>query len=492
MNISELLECLDEKLSIDEKIVSKKALKRKRRAAKKAAKKAIEKEQSKASTQDSQDTNTNQQNENIIKYELIALEDQANEHTEEYNQFMLIIDKYIATVEQQWSQIEQEWKREGSDKGCPKEVLDKAKQVAQYAKTQLEDIVNNQLPKYADKLHKEELIYLHNQLLALQQMIEGKLKLIDSIMPVSELAIEDKQKSKLQKIFDTKKYKTLIYSDFEKAQKGLKDPWEKIKKLQEQAKKAEYKEFRNNLYKTIIEIPVVTDIFKAIMYSNPFTAFLLDGVKVKCLFDNIKNIIEQKGKKKKQPEGIKEDYLDQRGLPNPKYFPAFNLRELEWALKSNQEFVDYINVSYNHSGVSIEDKASVKKLVNSLLKNFKNNEDREDAVDDLTTLVKRIISIADYMEWNTYKDLQNAQLEATGNTDKESDQIAAKDTNIMKQLQAQVDVLKDMDHTDNEIIKQLTGKGYSENQVKKALKRYEPQQESLLESFNKLLEEAQR
>ena len=231
MNISELLECLDEKLSIDEKIVSKKALKRKRRAAKKAAKKAIEKEQSKASTQDSQDTNTNQQTEQNTQ--LIVYQQPQEEISEHFKKVIETLHNIMSNYDSNLKKAVDLWKNDGDDAICSMEIWEPLNKTIEQ--------LQNDITKCLDQLNYTELSYQELQVLdIITTDINGYVQKVQqyilSLKPNLSLAdLGQRETTKVDKPDNKRKNQKLITykifaKDFKKFDGGVKGIFDALKK----------------------------------------------------------------------------------------------------------------------------------------------------------------------------------------------------------------------------------------------------------------------
>lgn len=472
MNISELLECLDEKLSIDEKIVSKKALKRKRRAAKKAAKKAIEKEQSKASAQDSQNTNTNQQTEQPEQNtQLIVYQQPQEEISEHFKKVIETLHNIMSNYDSNLKKAVDLWKNDGDDAICSMEIWEPLNKTVEQ--------LQSDITKCLDQLNYTELSYQELQVLdiittAINGYVQKVQQYILSLKPNLSLAdLGQRETTKVDKPHNKRKKQKLITykifaKDFKKFDGGVKGIFDALKKASTLTGytiapiAGKVTEFFVDAVWAFLTQPLAKDIVKVLMYSNPITAFLFDNVKFG--FDKQLDKLRQNAKEKAQNMQHKDNHTE-RGLC--KDVSNYTLKELKREFYGNKPFVDLVNVAYNHPEVRIEDKKQLRSLTMAIDKGLQIKK-IETVKTNMTKLVKVCDTICDTMDWNKPIQWQNliTKFNAKGNTQKELEKIKKKKVKDTKEVSAD---------------------DYALLQKIKAA-----QQESLLESFNKLLEEAQR
>lgn len=469
MNISELLECLDEKLSIDEKIVSKKALKRKRRAAKKAAKKAIEKEQSKTSTQDSQHTNTNQQTEQNTQ--LIVYQQTQEEISEHFKKVIETLHNIMSNYDTNFKKAVDLWKNDGDDSICSMQIWETLNKTVEQ--------LQNDVTTCLHQLNYNELSYQELQVLdiittGINGYVQKVQQYILSLKPNLSLAdLGQRETTKVDKADNKRRKQKLITykifaKDFKKFDSGVKGIFDALKKattltgytIAPIAGKAT--EFFVDTVWAFLTQPLAKDIVKVLMYSNPITAFLFDNVNFG--FDKQLDKLRQNAKEKAQNMQHKDNHTE-RGLC--KDVSNYTLEELKREFYGNKAFVDLVNVAYNHPEVRIEDKKQLRSLTMAIDKGLQVKK-IETARTNMAKLVKVCDTICDTMNWKKPIQWQNliTKFNAKGNTQKELEKIKKKKVKDTKEVSAD---------------------DYALLQKIKAA-----QQESLLESLNKLLEEAER
>lgn len=468
MNISELLECLDEKLSIDEKIVSKKALKRKRRAVKKAAKKAIEKEQSKTSTQDSQHINTNQQPEQNTQ--LIIYQQPQEEISEHFKKVIETLHNIMSNYDTNFKKAVDLWKNDGDDSICSMQIWKALNKTVQQ--------LQNDTTQCLDQLNYNELSYQELQVLdiittGINGYVQKVQQYILSLKPNLSLAdLGQRETTKVHKPDNKRRKQKLITykifaKDFKKFDSGVKGIFDALKKattltgytIAPIAGKAT--EFFVDAVWTFLTQPLAKDIVKVLMYSNPITAFLFDNVNFG--FDKQLDKLRQNAKEKAQNMQHKDNHTE-RGLC--KDVSNYTLKELKREFYGNKAFVDLVNVAYNHPEVRIEDKKQLRSLTMAIDKGLQVKK-IETVRTNMAKLVKVCDTICDIMHWKKPIQWQNliTKFNAKGNTQKELEKIKKKKVKDTKEVSAE---------------------DYALLQKVKAA-----QQESVLESLNKLLEEAE-
>lgn len=469
MNISELLECLDEKLSIDEKIVSKKALKRKRRAAKKAAKKAIQKEQSNTSTQDSQHTNTNQQPEQNTQ--LIVYQQSQEEISEHFKKVIETLHNIMSNYDTNFKKAVDIWKNDGDDSICSMQIWDTLNKTVQ----QLQSDVTTCL----DQLNYNELSYQELQVLdtittGINGYVQKVQQYILSLKPNLSLAdLGQRETTKIDKPDNKRRKQKLITykifaKDFKKFDSGVKGILDALKKATTLTGytiapiAGKVTEFFVDAVWAFLTQPLAKDIVKMLMYSNPITAFLFDDVKFG--FDKHLDKLRQNAKEKAQNMQHKDNHTERRLC---KDVSNYTLKELKREFYGNKAFVDLVNVAYNHPEVRIEDKKQLRSLTMAIDKGLQVKK-LETVRTNMTKLIKVCDTICDTMDWKKPIQWQNliTKFNAKGNTQKELEKIKKKKVKDTKEVSAD---------------------DYALLQKVKAA-----HQESLLESLNKLLEEAER
>ena len=464
--LDELVEvlCLAEDLDVqtlnrtilNERIMSKKQARKLRKQQELAKKKA---EQEKAQKeQQANDTEEDKQEQNnpgtqLITYDPNYMEEVVTDYSENFKKFIELFNQLIQKYGPEFEKGVGIWKAQGNEKLCPEDAYKILKAAIDGLQQESQTLVEQTLPQLQEGMHDQELDYINLQMTALSGFLEKKSQLIESIHPeayiegetVEEtpeltgdqtpeltgaelLALPDKSKKK-----DDKEYKDLLYyEEWAKSNKDVDEIWKKIRDNEEEVSKLGWGDFIKKHFHpmdwfgdrlwAIITSPLAKDIVKAIMYCNPITAALFDGYIVgfgiKKGLKNIKNW-RDKRKAKGKPKRDKSFY-DERHIP--KDISKLKLHELYNELHGNEEFVGWINAGFNHPEVTAPDKSDLRRFVRGCDRAFEQKK-VADFRNYLTKLIDKVSEICDYMKWETYKDLQQAQLEATGNTKEEMDNI---------------------------------------------------------------------
>lgn len=435
---------------LNEKITTKKALRRKRRQQRKLAQ---QKAKEQAEQEENQETEEKQPKQEIIKYDPNPVEDTPQDYSENFKKFIQLFNALIQKYGPEFEKGMKIWQAQGNEKLCPQEAYDVLMNAINGLQQETQALLEQTLPQLQEGMHDQEIDYIQLQLTALNGFLEKKSQLIESIHPENVLEGEVEETPELetgadllalpdnskQDKKDDKKYKdVLYYEDWAKSNKDVDEIWKKIRDNEEEISKLGWGDFvKKNFHPVdwfgdrlwaIVTSPLAKDIVKAIMYCNPITAALFDGYiagfGIKQGLENIEKWkAARKADKEKQRAKKPESFYNNRHIP--KDISKLKLNELYNELHGNEDLVGWINASFNHPEVTTDDKYALRKGVRDFTKAFKNKK-VDDARKAFNTIKDKVNEICDYMEWETYKDLQKAQMEATGNTEKEISKVAKK------------------------------------------------------------------
>ena len=519
--------------SIDEKIMSKKAAKRRRIKAKRLAQKRAEEAKVKEQEKQAEE----QETEKEPGTALIVYQEVDNEYEEISEDFTNLIQTLDQANDKHKKEIEQAmgiWKQAGEDSQCPEDVWNMLNTSINNYKNTVEQTLNS---IDLEKLQQPELQILDRYLTGIngyiekasQQIMAAKPNLVEAdfkapvvqqdgklvtqtgtdvatttgtaLVPATGTAVATVDTTPLdepekQKDDKRKKKKLVSYKTFWDNFKTLKDAldalWQGLKVIGEAIKKGAKAlaglalqpiSFLNDKLYAFLTSPLAKDIVKTFMYANPFTKMLFDGDFGKLnigILDKVHNALSKvtQGPKKGDPTKSKPENYTQRKLP--KSLDNKTLKELKKEFYNNRALVDLINVSYNHPEVKIQDKADLEKYVNQI-KRAINTKNIEGIRSKFKSLIKTCDKICDYMDWVKPKDWQNLitkYLKARGNTKKEQDKIDKKRKSTPKTKE------KDSGMSDEAIDKIV-------DKLAKKLQNQEAYTEERIIKLEKLLEEAE-
>ena len=455
---------------LNEKITTKKALRRKRRQQRKLAKKQAEQQAQEQETEEQtqEEEQTNEPSTALIVYDANAgVEETPQDYSEAFKKFNELYNAILNKYSPVWEQAKHIWEQAGKDKPCPQEAYDLLKQTIQECAADVKSLIDNQLPQLMEEMYVEELDYVDYQLTAMNGFLEKKSELIDSIHP--ELVVDQEEvekidgettpelqtgadllalpdKSKQQKQDTRKKTKLLTYDVWSKSDSKMESIWNGITNAAKRLSQLPFADFlkgavqgvagwfEEGLWK-IINSPLAKDIVMAIMYTNPITAALFDGYianfGIKEGLDKLRNKRQEKAAKQKQEqENETNKKYNKRGILQ-------NVDGLKWnKLKrefyGNKKFVDLVNLCFNHNEVDKKDKADVRKYTKKVDIIFKKKEKAkiDEARKNFNSLLNTLNKICDYMEWddsnniiNVIKTWNSKRKGNVGNTNKELQDI---------------------------------------------------------------------
>lgn len=440
---------------LNEKITTKKALRRKRRKQRQLAKqKAQQEKEQQEKDEIEQNKEDNQPKQEIIKYDPNYMEEVVTDYSDNFKQFIKLFNDLITKYGPQIAKGAQIWASKGQNQPCPQEAYDILMNAIKGLQQEAQTLMEQTLPQLQEGMHDQEIEYIQVQLTALNGYLEKKSQLIESIHPEDVLEGEEEEKALTSEISgllpdgqhnpqtqdkDDKKYKNVLYyEDWAKSNRDTDEIWKKVEDNEKELAGLGWGDFiKKNLHPVdwfgdklwaTITSPLAKDIVKAIMYCNPISAALFDGYiagfGIKQSLENIgKWRAERKQEKEKAREKKPESFYDKRHIP--KDISNLKLNELYNELHGNEELVGWINAGFNHSDVTTDHKYYLRKYVRDFERAFKNKK-VDDARKAFNNIIQTVTEVCDYMDWKTYKDLQKAQLEATGNTKEEISKVAKK------------------------------------------------------------------
>ena len=464
-------ESLDESI-LNEKITSKKALRRKRRAARKAAKLAAEQKQQ-ASDPEVVDAEVVDDGEfststSLMVYDENNVTETPKDYSESFIKFMELFNNILEKYTPEWEKGQKLWEQAGKDKPCPEEAFKYLKQCIDGCQAEFKALMENEFPQLSDTMEPEELQYLEYQMTAVNGFLEKKAQIVNSIEPENVLDAETieqisgevqqelpgettlalpgpTQKQTTDKDKRTKD-KILTYDSWAKGNDKLNEAWGGIVKAAKKLGNTPFAEFLKSIpggvgewfegkLWSFLTSPLAKDIVKAFMYCNPITAALFDGYVVdlglKDGLDKVKAKRQESiNKRKAKNASNKEKYkYDDKGLPQN--FKEWKWEELKKEFFGNKDFVDLVNLCYNHTEVANKDKGELQRLAEATTRIFKT--DKRSQIDtvrnNMTKMLDTVNKICDYMSWdkpgkiNALKTAWSKWKGNKGNTQKDKEKI---------------------------------------------------------------------
>ena len=459
INLVETLSDLINEESLNEKIMSKRKARRlkRKKAALEKAKQAQQNEPIEAELIDdnssgNDDSGNTSDNDNefkpLIVYDKKYAEAQEDKRTDYSENFKTFIGKYntiLSKYSPMWEKAEQIWNQAGKDKPCPQEAYDLYKQAIEGFQQELADLAENVFPQLSEQMYDEEVEYIEMQMTAANKFLEEYGKAIEALHP-EQLELPDKLKDevgtdvatvdKADVDINKKGHHTNVHKDnkgkdlisleeFKKITKETKNAWKGITDAEKTLsntgwvdflkKYAHPLEWFNDTVWSFITSQVVNDLIKTIMYSNPITAMIYDGkilnFGVKKGLDNIRAYrdkrkqLREKKREEEQAKKNPKEFYDKRGLP--KSLKNCTLEDMKVQFYGNIHFVNLTNTAYNHPDTGADDSAFIEETVKSIEDGFY-NKNRETVYKNFTQLLKKLNEIADYQEWETAYDFENA------------------------------------------------------------------------------------
>ena len=549
-------ENISEKIMTKKQAKRKKALRAKRRAEKLARQQAEQKKLLQQAAQKSEpdtveaelvddggdnnngsDNNKEDDNQPKEFKQLIVYNEKADttaeptDYSEAFKKVIQLYNELIKKYTERLKEADEKWQQAGKDKPCPPDVYNMAKQTIEEAQKEFESFLNNEIPQYADEMREEELAYIETQFTAINKFLEDYGKAIESLHP-EELAIPDNLKDDIEKettdlattdkgnvdSLNSDKYKTqkhksnqgkdlITYEKFRKMTHECKNVWKAITESEQELAKTSWGDFIKKLNPTdwfedrlwsFINSAVVNDFVKTLMYSNPITAMLYDGklinFGVKSGLQKIKAYRDKqraaKEKAKETKEKKQKDFYDERGLP--KSLKDLTLKEMYNEYYGNPHFVELVNTAYNHPDTAADDSALIEDYTDNITQGFK-DQNRASVYKNFSYLIKKLIEVADYQEWNDAKSFETARIEAGNDLNKKRKQNnleiykASKkknktsDKNIESDIKGYISAYKQLNndknpkrdeiisalkqHANNEIEAELNNMGYQESYI---------------------------
>lgn len=524
--------------SIDEKIMSKKAARRRRLRAKKLAQKKAQ-QQAELEKEQEQNVENSEEKQEGTGTALVVYQDVSDEYdqiTEQFTNVIQILDQANEKHKQEVEQAMGIWKQAGEDSQCPEDAWNMLNtSINNYRNTVDQAVATLDL----EKLQQPELQILDRYLTGIngyiekasQQIMAAKPNLVEAdfkapavqqdgelvtqtgtdvatttgtaLVPATGTAVATVDTTPLEEPEeekdDKRKRKNLVsykrfWDNFKTLKdaldalcQGLKVVWDAIKKGAKALAGLALQpiSFLNDKLFAFLTSPLAKDIVKTFMYANPITKMLFDGdfgklgIGLDKIHDAVNKAIQigNKGGKGDPTKQNKEDYTERK---LPKSLDGKTLKQLKREFYSNKALVDLINVSYNHPEVKIQDKADLKKYTTSI-KRAIDTKNVETIRSKFKSLIKTCDKICDYMDWVKPRDWQNLitkYLKAKGNTDKEEEKIKKKNS-PKKNGETKKDNISD------DAIDQIVDK------LAKKLQNQEAYTEERFTRLEKLLEEAE-
>lgn len=458
--VEEALE-ISHRITMDEKIVSKKKLRR---------------DLKKKQQQKSQDNNKKQ---NKVQYEVIlidekdlpSIEQPQTQYTEAYLKILDIFQAMYDKCQKGLKQGDDLWKQSNEDGAVTQEVLNIYNTSINTFYTELENFIKNTYPQYVDQLTEPEINCIEQQVTVAEAAIEKTRQMVLGLNPeqieqktgtdivttgstdiiktstalvpttgTSLVPLTQEQPKKLQKFrakIDDKRRKRKIidYKNWQKQRKSIWDNLYSLGKFIEKLKNLPITDFLKSAGKLIsdnfiasITSPLGKDIVKTFMYANPLTAMIFDGDFGKLNFSALK-----RPKKDKDRKGI---IRDKNGLPNN--VEKASAKDMRSEFLSNKRFIKLINKLYNTTDVEIKDKAQLKKLSQDMMELCKEkNLPANKITNTYVALVKLVNKIVLYLGWDekTLSTFLHKWMTEKGNTTKEEIKIKKAIKNKTKQPQ---------------------------------------------------------
>lgn len=460
-------DALESKVSIDEKIMSKKAARklRKQKAAAQKAKQQAAQQQATKQTEPEETKEKPQKEELIIDdKKLPAVIPQQTEYSEAFKQLRQMLEDMTKKYFDMIQKAKDIWKQAGKDQPVPDETYKIFIDVISGLHQDIENFVNNVYPKYMNDMCDAEIDNIEEDIRLKQEFLQKFNKMVLGLKPEqiqqqtgTDLQIQNtevtttgstaltvpgstavatlddivQQQKKAKTPTDNRRRKNQIisYEDWEKQGKSLWKMMDAIKKLWGLLSKIPFGEFlktggkfiTDNLWAAFTS-PLAGDIIKTLMYSNPLTAMIYNGDFGKLNFSALKKPPRQKDNNK----NVKISY-DKNGLP--KDLKNANKNDLIREFFTNKSFIKLINEMYNHVDVELNDKAQLKKLSQHLMSLCKSkNSTRDQIISVYTQLIKLVDKITLYLGWDekTLKSMFNKWFGEKGNTQKEEKKIKQK------------------------------------------------------------------
>ena len=509
-----LLNEADESFGLNEKITTKQALRRKRRAIKKAKQKAAKKQAQQTDTQD-QTKYLPATIEHLIKPDEKQAQDE-QQFTQEFEKLREAFFNLFMSCKRDWEDLQKVWGKLGRTSQCPPQFIEQAKNYIQTYKQGLETLTQ-QVEEVQDKLLPEELQMISYAIDVMAGTLNRGNELVAGLTPgeyadqldsreIDKLAAEQtkllttaKDKFPTRTARNRKQDKAVTYEDWLKSTQKMSAIFTQgetffdklknihIKKLLAQAWTVG--EWITDKFAQLLNNPVAKGMIQTIMYSNPVTAMIFDGKLGSLnLFDG-KNVTKKmRDTASKAAKGKVK--LDDRHLPTN--LKTCTVKELNKYFFTNLHFINLVDACYNHTQVDMKDKTNLSRLIKQLYKLFKEWQKdksapvRDDVLKYFSQLIVLLNKICDYLKWNnpndwwsyvklfnkrkdTNKDKDKIEKASNKKTSKEDERDS--DNNAFNQLTAEQQKL--VTQMANQIVQQTNN-----------------QQESYNENYN-MLEEAE-
>ena len=511
----DILKEADESFILNEKITTKQALRRKRRAIKKAKQKIAAKQKQKTQT-DIQDQTKYlpAKIEHLITVDEKQGQDET-QFTQEFEKLRQAFFDLFTACKRDWEQLQKVWGKLGKNSQCPPQFIEQAKKYIETYKHGLETLTQ-QVEEVQDKLLPQELQMISYAIDVMAGTLKRGNELIAGLTPgeyadqldsreIDKLAAEQtkllttaKNKFPTKTSRNKKQDNVITYEDWLKSTQKMSVIFTQGETFFDKLKNIDIKkllaqawvvgEWITDKFAQLLNNPVAKGMIQTIMYSNPVTAMIFDG-KLGSL-----NLFDGKNVSKKIREVASRAAkgtvkLDDRQLPTN--LKTCTVKELNKYFFTNLHFINLVDACYNHTQVDMRDKTNLSRLVKQLYKLFKEWQKdktapvREDVLKYFSQLIILLNKICDYLKWNnpndwwSYVKLFNKKKD----TNKNKDEIeAASNKNVSKQdKEDQFDSLSQKDKED--ALKYIQFRNEQN-------KQQNTQQESYKENYN-MLEEAE-
>lgn len=456
----------EEKIILDEKIMSKRKARRLRRKRRAEARKAAEQEQqtqefdldaldqavkqnqsTEKPTEENSAEETENQEEQETKYELVVYqepdpndtneeeEDDYSNVSEDFKQLVEALQKAETEYAKTTADALAKWKSAGVGAPCPEDAWNTLKSALETLQSTVEGLLGN---FDFEKLAEPELALLNRMLEPLNGYMEKAMKMIDSAKPNLELngdkplEIEDKQSKALTVTTndyhtettptvaddkDKKERKVVTYDSFYKSFGPLSSGMDELAKslgkligataktlLQLASYPASF--IADKLF-GFLTSPLAKDFVKTIMYANPLTAMIFDGkfgdFGLTGILNNLHSAVKKGIDKGKNINKGDKKEPQYDELHLPVNTKDMNLKQMKRALYNNKEWCSCINHGYNHPRVETNNKAYLRKYVEGFNQAL-TDKNAKNAHINLDNLIKTTKEVCAEADWHKPSD----------------------------------------------------------------------------------------
>ena len=510
-----LLNEADESFILNEKITTKQALRRKRRAIKKAKQKAAAKQAQKTQTDIQDQKYLPAKIEHLITVDEKQGQDET-QFTQEFEKLRQAFFDLFTACKRDWETLQKVWGKLGKNSQCPPQFIEQAKKYIETYKHGLETLAQ-QVEEVQDKLLPEELQMISYAIDIMAGTLTRGNELIAGLTPgeyadqldskeIDKLAAEQtklltttKDKFSTRTSKNKKQDNPVTYEDWLKSTQKMSLIFTQGETFFDKLKNIDIKkllaqawvvgEWITDKFAQLLNNPVAKGMIQTIMYSNPVTAMIFDG-KLGSL-----NLFDGKSVSKKIRDTASRAAkgkvkLDDRHLPTN--LKTCTVKELNKYFFTNLHFINLVDACYNHTQVDMKDKTNLSRLIKQLYKLFKEWQKdksapvRDDVLKYFSQLIVLLNKICDYLKWNnpndwwSYVKLFNKKKDT--NKDKDKIEKASNKNQKSTEEDEQFDSLSQKDKED--ALKYIQFRNEQNKLERNA------QQESYKENYN-MLEEAE-